>query len=72
MTTPHAITEVERLLTPDQRRPLGADRPQAITIEDHRRFRESIAHRPVVDPIDELVEDLRRIEIENSNNPRRL
>lgn len=52
---PPVITEVERLLTEDQRRPL--------TVAAHQEFRESLT-RVRHDEIDLLVEDLRAAEFE--------
>jgi hypothetical protein len=44
---------------------------KTVSVAAHERFRESIT-TPPGDDIDELVADLRRIETEHPNNPRRL
>ncbi len=55
---------LDGLLTADQRR--------TVTIEEHLAFRESIAAPSPADELEELLGDLRRVEPENSNEPRRL
>ena len=53
MSTP--TTEVEELLTADERR---------VSIREHEAFRELLEKPAPVDPIDELVEELRAAEFE--------
>lgn len=48
-------------------RPLTDEERQArLSVAAHQRFRESLNPRPVVDPIDELVGELRNLKPENS------
>ena len=55
-------TEVEGLLTDDQRR---------VTIKDHAAFRDSIeAPAPVGDSLDELIEEIRAAEFEERGSER--
>jgi hypothetical protein len=52
--------EVERLISNDERRP--------VTVEEHAAFRRSITPPPPVDPIDDLVDELRTIKSHDSQN----
>jgi hypothetical protein len=51
---------VEMLISTDERRP--------VTVEEHAAFRQSITPPPPVDPIDDLLDELRTIKSHDSQN----
>lgn len=57
---------VEMLASEDARRLQTAlDAPRPITVAEHHRFREGIGTKASVDPIDELVADIRSVRKED-------
>jgi hypothetical protein len=52
--------------TPDDHDSDLIDRPR-VSVADHQAFRETLAPRPPVDPIDELLEEQRNIKPEDSD-----
>jgi hypothetical protein len=57
---PRQPLAVEMLLTESQRR--------TVSVAEHEAFRESLAPRPAVDPIDELLGELRAAELERGRD----